>query len=103
MSIDIHRRAKAGIKSIGWNLGVWTKVGQRPISRFQDDANLGRQLGAFDARSVASPDRRSGSGLDAVLGQGRKCRPISEAQDSMARSGDAPLCDSVEWVVNGSS
>lgn len=54
MSLDVQRRADAGIKSIGWNLDVWTKVGQRPISKFQNDANLGRQLGTFVASSVVA-------------------------------------------------
>lgn len=59
MSLVVHRRADAGIKSIGWNLDVWTKVGQRPISKFQNDANLGPQLGTFAARSVAARPRQT--------------------------------------------
>lgn len=79
MSLVVHRRVDAGIKSIGWNLDVWTKVGQRPISKFQNDANLGRQLGTF----ATGPDRRW---LNDVLGEGkeaprfngkiRRCSPV---------------------------
>lgn len=114
MSLVVHRRADAGIKSIGWNLDVWTKVGQRPISKFQNDANLGRQLATF----ATGPDRRSDGGLNDVLGEGkeaprfngkiRRCSPVllswMNCQEVVNLGVEMDCCPSLDSETNlGSS
>lgn len=96
MSLDVQRRADAGIKSIGWNLDVWTKVGQRPISKFQNDANLGRQLGTFAARSVVGRPRQA-LRRRVERCSGRKRGPKIQQQDQEMFS-CSPVRES--WMMN---
>lgn len=97
MSLDVQRRADAGIKSIGWNLDVWTKVGQRPISKFQNDANLGRQLGTFAARSVVGRPRQALRRRVERFSGRRKRGPKIQQQDQEMFS-CSPVRES--WMMN---